>query len=1183
MTSGQSKRKRGVVLTPTGRQKLQEAITAWEEQDNFGEKLTIEELSDRTKLDAGTVAKVLDCEEGVDRRTLERFFQAFGLALSEKDYSRPTSSVDKRPAKETRIDWGEAVDASIFYGRTSELETLGKWIVSDRCRLVTLLGMGGIGKTSLAAKLGEKVQKEFDYVVWRSLREAPPLKEILTSLVQFLSNQQETEADLPESLGGRITKLLDYLRSHRCLVVLDNAESILREGQAGVYREGYEGYGELLRRVGESSHQSCLLITSREKARELSAMEGEAFLVRSLQLRGVDNADGQEILKAKGLYLSKTNTGEELIHRCAGNPLALKLVATTIQDLFDGDIAEFLNQGTIAFEGVRDLLEQHFDRLSELEKSVIYWLAINREPVSVLELQEDVVPPVTKSNLLEALKGLVGRSLVEKGTLGFTLQNVVMEYATNQFVEQVIREIESESFNFFESHALIKATAKDYVRSNQTRLILEQITESRIFNTLKSHIDEWSSRILFKIKHQYSSLAGYSVGNILNILVSLGKDLSRYDFSNLTIKQAYLQGISLHGVNLSYSEISKSVFSQTFGAIRSVVFSRDAELIAAGDSNGYIRIWKAIDYKEILNFKGHAIWVWSVTFSPDGSILASGSGDRTIKLWDTKTGQCIKTFLGHTNSVRSLTFSPDGKILASSSHDCTIRLWDIQAGKCLRVLEGQTDWVWTVTFSFDGKILASGSLDHTIWLWDTNTGQHFTTFIGHSDAVRSICFCPNNANLLASSSDDQTIRLWDISTGECLKILKGHDDQVLTVLFSHNSRMLASSSSDQTIKLWNVNTGQCLRTLQGHTQWIESIAFSPDDQLLASGGYDRTVRIWNIETGYCLKKLVGYSSSITSVAFSPDATMIASGSDDNAIRLWDAQTGQCLKTLWNDAYRVWSVSFSPDSSILAGSGGDRAVRLWDISTGHCIKTLWENDGQVHSIRFCPDGSILATGSYDRTIKLWDVQKGEILNILWGHTHSIQSIDFSPCGKMLVSCGNDCVLRIWDITTGSCIQVMQGHTDHVYSTVFSPNGHIIASGSHDRTVKLWDARTGTCLATLQGHLDTVQEVLFSVDGEVVISCGGDKTIKLWNTNTGMCLKTLRGHLGTVWSIASNPDSTTLASASQDESIRIWDLNTGECLKILKALRPYEGMNIMGVTGLTEAQRASLMALGAVDLE
>ena len=409
MTSGQPRRKRGVVLTATGRQKLQDAIQAWEEQDNCGDKLTIEALSHRTKLDGGTVTKVLGWEEGVDRRTLERFFQAFNLELTPDDYGQPLPTSEKRPVRESRVDWGEAVDVSIFYGRTAELKTLAQWVVSDRCRLIALLGMGGIGKTSLAAKLGEQVQDEFDYAVWRSLREAPPLKEILTSLIQFLSNQQETEADLPESLGGRITKLVEYLRLHRCLLILDNAESILQEGQAGVYREGYEGYGELLKRVGESSHQSCLVVTSREKPRELSAMEGKAFLVRSLPLRGVESEDGQEILKAKGINSYPTAEQEkELIHRCAGNPLALKLVATTIQELFGGDIAEFLKEETIAFDGVRMLLDQHFERLSVLEKSVMYWLAINREPVPTQELEDDIITTISKPKLLEALRGLIG-------------------------------------------------------------------------------------------------------------------------------------------------------------------------------------------------------------------------------------------------------------------------------------------------------------------------------------------------------------------------------------------------------------------------------------------------------------------------------------------------------------------------------------------------------------------------------------------------------------------------------------------------------------------------------------------------------------------------------------------------------------------------------------------------------
>ena len=67
-------------------------------------------------------------------------------------------------AAKCRQDWGEAVEVSVFYGRTEELNTLDQWIIRDRCRLVALLGMGGIGKTSLSIKLAQRIQDNFDYV-----------------------------------------------------------------------------------------------------------------------------------------------------------------------------------------------------------------------------------------------------------------------------------------------------------------------------------------------------------------------------------------------------------------------------------------------------------------------------------------------------------------------------------------------------------------------------------------------------------------------------------------------------------------------------------------------------------------------------------------------------------------------------------------------------------------------------------------------------------------------------------------------------------------------------------------------------------------------------------------------------------------------------------------------------------
>ena len=146
--------------------------------------------------------------------------------------------------------WGEANDVTSFYGRTEEQNCLEKWLVSDRCRLVSVLGIGGVGKTALAIKVAKQAREQFDYVVWRSLRHAPPLIELFPDIILFLSEQQDTQ--IPNTAPKQVEKLLTYLRQHRCLIVLDNLEAILQTGgRAGKYREGYEVYGYLLERVAD--------------------------------------------------------------------------------------------------------------------------------------------------------------------------------------------------------------------------------------------------------------------------------------------------------------------------------------------------------------------------------------------------------------------------------------------------------------------------------------------------------------------------------------------------------------------------------------------------------------------------------------------------------------------------------------------------------------------------------------------------------------------------------------------------------------------------------------------------------------------------------------------------------------------------------------------------------------------
>ncbi len=175
-----------------------------------------------------------------------------------------------------REDWGEdPPDYGQFYGRGAELAQLKQWIVDDRCRMVTLGGLGGMGKTTLGAQLAKQITHTFDYVFWRSLQKmAPPLREILRSCILFFSNQQQTS--LPEDINGQIATLMECLRKHRCLLMLDNFDTVLQAGYpAGQYKEGYEEYGRLLQRIGEIDHQSCLLLTSREKPKEVAHFRRE--------------------------------------------------------------------------------------------------------------------------------------------------------------------------------------------------------------------------------------------------------------------------------------------------------------------------------------------------------------------------------------------------------------------------------------------------------------------------------------------------------------------------------------------------------------------------------------------------------------------------------------------------------------------------------------------------------------------------------------------------------------------------------------------------------------------------------------------------------------------------------------------------------------------------------------------
>ncbi len=525
---------------------------------------------------------------------------------------------------------------------------------------------------------------------------------------------------------------------------------------------------------------------------------------------------------------------------------------------------------------------------------------------------------------------------------------------------------------------------------------------------------------------------------------------------------------------------------------------------------------------------GHTEPVRSVAILNERHVI-SASDDRTLRIWDLERGVTLRTLSGHGGWIRAVAVIDRNRVL-SASYDGTLRVWELETGDTLREMTSQMGWVNSVAV-LDVRRIVSASTDGTLRVWDLETGEILQTLPGHTDRVGAVAALDEKRVL--SASYDGTLRVWDLGTGETWQTLVDQSGPLTAVAVIDEQRAVSASAAG-TLRLWDLETGKVLQNLTGQAGPVTAVAVL-DERRVVFASADGKLRIWDLTSGKTLQTLAGHAGPVHSVAVFSTRRLISASSDET-LRLWDLEVSTAIQSLVAETDPVTAVAPIDYRKVVAASG--KTLRLWDLESGEILQSLTGHADPVFAIKVLNKRRLILASS--EGMLLWDLDTNEtsplLTSVQTGPVSAVEVLD----EQRLVLPSPDGTIRMWDLRTGEILHTLEGHKDWVSALAVLDHRRLI-SASADRTLRLWDVETGKPLQILAGHSSWVRAVAI-LDERRVISASYDETLRLWDLESRETLQELRGHTGPVSAVAALEEHHVI-SASLDQTVRIWELESG----------------------------------------
>ena len=601
--------------------------------------------------------------------------------------------------------------------------------------------------------------------------------------------------------------------------------------------------------------------------------------------------------------------------------------------------------------------------------------------------------------------------------------------------------------------------------------------------------------------------------------------------------------------------------------LNTIAISSDQKYLATGDEAGMIRVYDLMEYKILIELKGHVGKVMQMRFTTDSKTLVSCGKDNTARVWSMDNlaqynqpenkPKILKSF---SNSVNDVAFYEDGKTAVFGCEDSTLSIINLETTELItRFLDHWGGVNCLVINHSTQKLYSGGGRDRKITIHNLKLMEVEDDLGKHDGDVRCMVLVPDNKRLI-SGSNDTTIKIWNIKDNILIKTVRAHGKPVTCLAINSVGSKLYSGSEDETIQMWDMRRYKRMAVLDGSgTQSIQDLVINEDNTRIFSvsnDSNDQSVRIWDIEDSKQYPFCQGHYKEMMRIELTPDGKQMVSCSKDFNIIIWDLKDGKQKAKLKGHNWFVMSVAVTSDGAKLVSCTYNSNVRIWDLKKQVCIASL-NIDTSCWFVTMGPDDKEFILACCDSSIRIYDIETKHLKKKFDdGHNSAVYRVYMTPDKNKLVSCGDDQLIIVWDYHKTEVLQIIEGHSEKVFSLALVKSGADlkIVSGSSDKTVRVWNIKTGAQECIIKGFPGTISDIIVTPDHKkLVMGCYGKSLYALDFTkinNKEYELSYMKNEIRTFEGVdfkindtLITPDEKTVYAAG-DLTIGMWNFQTGK---------------------------------------